>query len=88
MNFPDVRPLSDTAKNILQKRYFQEGEKTWKQLVDRVVDNILDEATQEDKETTRQIGWIMKDDKWWADYADKLEWYQKEDGYWIQRYKN
>jgi len=55
VNFPDVRPLSDTAKNILQKRYFQEGEKTWKQLVDRVVDNILDEATQEDKETTRQM---------------------------------
>ena len=40
------------------------------------------------KETTRPIGWIMKDGKWWADYADKLEWYQKDDGYWIQRYKD
>ena len=40
------------------------------------------------KETTRQIGWIIKDGKWWAEYADKLEWYQKDDGYWMQRYKN
>jgi hypothetical protein len=29
----------------------------------------------------------MKNGEWWADYADKLEWYQKSDGFWIQRYK-
>lgn len=40
------------------------------------------------KETTREVGWVIKDGKWWADYADKLEWYHKEDGYWMQKYKN
>jgi hypothetical protein len=39
------------------------------------------------KETTRDIGWVMKNGQWWADYADKLEWYQKSDGFWCQRYK-
>jgi len=48
--------------------------------------NYINLANGEYKETTRPIGWIMKDGKWWADYADKLEWYQKDDGYWIQRY--
>jgi hypothetical protein len=40
------------------------------------------------KETTREIGWVMKTGEWWADYADKLEWYQKSDGFWTQRYKS
>lgn len=39
------------------------------------------------KETTRDVGWVMKNGEWWADYANKLEWYQKSDGFWIQRYK-
>jgi hypothetical protein len=39
------------------------------------------------EETTRRIGWVIKDGKWWADYAEKLEWFQKEDGKWMQRYK-
>jgi hypothetical protein len=39
------------------------------------------------KETTREVGWVMKNGEWWADYADKLEWRQKSDGFWIQRYK-
>jgi hypothetical protein len=29
----------------------------------------------------------MKNGEWWADYADKLSWHQKSDGFWIQRYK-
>lgn len=40
------------------------------------------------KETTREVGWVIKDGQWWSDYADKLEWYQKDDGYWMQKYKN
>ena len=48
--------------------------------------NYINLANGDYKETTRDIGWILKDGKWWADYANKLEWYQKEDGYWMQRY--
>ena len=48
--------------------------------------NYINLANGDYKETTREIGWIMRNGCWWADYADKLEWYQKEDGYWIQRY--
>jgi hypothetical protein len=48
--------------------------------------NYINLANGDYKETTRDVGWVIKDGKWWADYADKLEWYQKEDGYWIQRY--
>lgn len=40
------------------------------------------------KETMREVGWVMMNGKWWADYANKLEWYQKSDGFWIQRYKS
>ena len=25
------------------------------------------------KETVREVGWVMKNGEWWADYADKLE---------------
>ena len=50
--------------------------------------NYVNLSNGEYKETTREVGWIIKDGQWWGDYADKLEWYQKEDGYWIQRYKN
>jgi ribonucleoside-diphosphate reductase alpha chain len=39
--FENVRPLSSTAKQILNKRYMQEGEKTWDELVDRVVYTIV-----------------------------------------------
>jgi hypothetical protein len=48
--------------------------------------NYVNLANGDYLETTRQIGWIIKNGKWWADYADKLEWYKKEDGFWIQRY--
>ena len=50
--------------------------------------NYINLANDDYKETTQEIGWVIKNDQWWADYAYKLEWYQKEDGYWIQRYKN
>ena len=39
------------------------------------------------KETTREIGWVSKNGEWWADYADKLSWHNKSDGFWIQKYK-
>ena len=39
--FPNVRALSPTAKQILNKRYMWEGEKTWDELVDRVMNYII-----------------------------------------------
>ena len=45
--------------------------------------NYINLANGDYKETSREIGWIMRNGKWWADYADKLEWYQKDDGYWL-----
>ncbi len=48
--------------------------------------NYVNLANGDYLETTRQIGWIMRNGMWLADYADKLEWYQMEDGYWMQRY--
>jgi len=54
--FPNVRPISKTAQNILQKRYFNAvlNETKWEQIADRSVDNIIDEEG-EDKETLREI---------------------------------
>jgi ribonucleoside-diphosphate reductase alpha chain len=54
--FPQKRPISKTAENILKKRYYNEalGEKSWSQLADRVVDYVLD-GEGEDKELTRQM---------------------------------
>ncbi len=53
--------------------------------IDKNYINLLDGGY---KETTREIGWVMKNGQWWSDYADNLEWYQKSDGFWIQRYKS
>lgn len=39
------------------------------------------------EKTTEEIGWVKKDGKWWAVYAYLLEWFQKEDRKWMQRYK-
>lgn len=40
MEFTEVRPITDVAMNILQKRYFKPGETTWEQLARRVIDNV------------------------------------------------
>lgn len=53
--FPEVREISKTAMNILQKRYFSEGETTWEDIVNRVIDYVLVNSINEDKELTRQI---------------------------------
>jgi ribonucleoside-diphosphate reductase alpha chain len=42
--FPNVRPLSTTAKQILNKRYMWEGEKTWDELVSRVVNFVVPDS--------------------------------------------
>jgi ribonucleoside-diphosphate reductase alpha chain len=53
--FPDVRPISNVAMNILKKRYFSEGETTWDDVANRVTNFVLDNADEEQKETTRQM---------------------------------
>jgi len=49
MYFKDVRPLSEPAMNILRKRYFLPGEKSWKELVQRVIDTVLVECKDEEQ---------------------------------------
>jgi ribonucleoside-diphosphate reductase alpha chain len=53
--FPNVRPISNVAMNILKKRYFSEGKTTWDDVANRVTNFVLDNADEEQKETTRQM---------------------------------
>lgn len=53
--FPNKRAISKTAMNILQKRYFSEGETKWEDIVDRVINYVLPNAPKEQKETTREM---------------------------------
>lgn len=56
--FEEIRPISDVALNILKKRYFREGETTWDEVVDRVINHVLPELDQDlsgQKELTRQM---------------------------------
>lgn len=48
--FPELRPISSTGLNILEKRYFQDGETNWEQLSRRVVDYVLADTSDQDKE--------------------------------------
>jgi ribonucleoside-diphosphate reductase alpha chain len=54
MPFDSVSELSDVALNILQKRYFKEGETRWEQNVDRVVNYVMPEQTDM-KELVRKV---------------------------------
>jgi ribonucleoside-diphosphate reductase alpha chain len=40
---------------ILKQRYFGDGEETWGDVVNRVIDNIIPEASEERKESTREM---------------------------------
>lgn len=53
--FTHKRPISKTAMNILQKRYFSAGETKWDDVVNRVIEYVIPNAPQEQKETTRQM---------------------------------
>ena len=53
--FPQKRPISKTATRILKQRYFGEGETTWEEVVNRVIDYIIPEASEERKESTREM---------------------------------
>lgn len=53
--FPPVRDISKTALNILQKRYFHNGEKSWDEVADRVVNYVLSDWTNDHKEPLRDM---------------------------------
>jgi ribonucleoside-diphosphate reductase alpha chain len=55
ITFENVRPLSQTAKQILNKRYMQEGEKTWDELVDRVMNTIVPKESDDFLPTKEMI---------------------------------
>jgi len=51
--FPEIRKISKTAIQILQKRYFDNGEKGWEELVDRVIEFVV--PNYKDKELIREM---------------------------------
>ena len=55
MIFYKQSELSDTAMNILRKRYFWEGETSWEDVVNRVNNFIMSDESETDKELSRQM---------------------------------
>lgn len=55
VDFPQVRPISKTAHNILKQRYYSQGETNWEQIVDRVIESIIPEVEYARKEMTREM---------------------------------
>ena len=53
--FEKKRSISKVAQNILQKRYYSPGEKSWEDIVNRVIEWVIPDAPEERKETTRQM---------------------------------
>ena len=51
--FPKVREISKTANQILKKRYFDNGEKEWEELVDRVIEFVV--PSHKDKKLMKQM---------------------------------
>ena len=54
IEFDEVRSLDDVAKNILQKRYYHQGESSWEDVTSRVVNWVVPEGAWW-KETARQM---------------------------------
>ena len=53
--FTPKKPVSKTAMNILKKRYFWQDESTWEEVANRVIDYVLANALEEEKEVTREM---------------------------------
>ena len=53
--FTKKRAISKTAMNILKKRYFSDGETSWGQVVDRVINYVIPDANDEQKNITREM---------------------------------
>lgn len=50
--FEEKTKLSSAAENILKRRYFHAGETTWEEVVTRVVNHVLEDAPQDQKDET------------------------------------
>lgn len=55
MLFPPIKEIDNIAENILQKRYYLDGESNWTELANRVVDYLLEDTDEKDKEETREM---------------------------------
>ena len=53
--FPKKRAISKVAQNILKKRYYHTGEKSWEDIANRVIEWVIPDAPQDRKEITRQM---------------------------------
>jgi len=53
--FESKAELSDMALNILEKRYLAKGEKTWDDIVDRIIKHVLHSSSKDDKKLTREM---------------------------------
>ena len=53
--FVPKRKISEAAINILKKRYYGADEKSWEDVVNRVIDNVIPEASDDRKESTRAM---------------------------------
>lgn len=53
--FPEKNSVSNVALNILKKRYFKNGETSWIEVVNRVVDHVCSDYENEDRETIREM---------------------------------
>lgn len=53
--FEEKRKISKVAQNILEKRYFMQGEHKWEDIANRVVENVIPDAPESRKEITRQM---------------------------------
>lgn len=55
-DFPKVNEIDDVAQNILEKRYLHDGEKTWEDVVNRVISYVLrSPADAEIREPVREM---------------------------------
>lgn len=53
--FPQKNEVDDIAMNILQKRYFAEGESKWEDVVARVIDYVIKDDKDDTKNATYQM---------------------------------
>lgn len=53
--FEEVRDVTDVAKNILNKRYYKEGESSWEDVAKRVTDWVCADESDHIKEATLEM---------------------------------
>lgn len=53
--FAFKRPISKTAENILQKRYYSDGESKWEDIVNRVVNHVIPHFVSDEKEIIQKM---------------------------------